>query len=135
MTSYSVQPRDRIFIKGYGFLSFAKNMGKHIGKNISKNLSSKYSPGMLAARQKIVDHTKQSATDALITDSKRVIQKTAEETGDLTGNKIADKITRVSKTSPKNNSETNEEEILRERYTSPELRQKIIDDLRLKEEN
>ena len=135
MTCYSVQPRDRIFVKGYGFLSFAKNMGKHIGKNISKNLSSKYSPGMLAARQKIVDPTKQSTTDALKTDSKRVIQKTAEATGDLTGNKIADKITRVSKTSPKNNSETNEEEILRERYISPELRQKIIDDLRLKEEN
>ena len=35
----------------------------------------------------------------------------------------------------KNNSETNEEGILREKYISPELRQKIIDDLRLKEEN
>ena len=29
MTRYSVQPR--IFVKGYGFLSFAKNMGKNIG--------------------------------------------------------------------------------------------------------
>ena len=38
---YSVQPRDRIFVKGYGFLSFAKNMSKNIGKNISKNLSGK----------------------------------------------------------------------------------------------
>ena len=36
MMYYSVQPRDRLFIKGYGFLSFAKNMGKNIGKNISK---------------------------------------------------------------------------------------------------
>ena len=43
MTRYSVQPRDRIFVKGYGFLSFAKNMGKNIGKNISKNLSGKFS--------------------------------------------------------------------------------------------
>ena len=33
---YSVQPRDRIFVKGYGFLSFAKNMSKNIGKKISK---------------------------------------------------------------------------------------------------
>ena len=40
---YSVQSRDRIFAKGYGFLSFVKNMGKNIGKNISKNLSGKYS--------------------------------------------------------------------------------------------
>ena len=28
---YSVQPRHRIFVKGYGFLSFAKNVGKNIG--------------------------------------------------------------------------------------------------------
>ena len=28
MTRYSVQPRDRIFVKGYEFFSFAKNMGK-----------------------------------------------------------------------------------------------------------
>ena len=41
MTRYSVQPRDRIFVKGYIFLSFAKNMGRNIGKNISINLSSK----------------------------------------------------------------------------------------------
>ena len=38
----SVQHRDRIFVKGYGFLSFAKNMDKDIGKNINKNLSGKY---------------------------------------------------------------------------------------------
>ena len=73
----------------------------------------------------------------------KTIQKTAEATGDLIVNKIADtvaksydgRITKVSKTSPKNNSETNEEEILRERYMPPELRHKIINDLRLKEEN
>ena len=49
-----VQPRDWIFAKGYGFLSFAKNMSKTIGENISKNLSSKYSPSMLGAQM----HTK-----------------------------------------------------------------------------
>ena len=38
---YSVQSRDRGFAKGYGFLSFAKNMGRNIGKNTSKNLSGK----------------------------------------------------------------------------------------------
>ena len=35
MTRYSVQHRDQIFVKGYGFLPFAKNMDKSIGKNIS----------------------------------------------------------------------------------------------------
>ena len=80
MMRSSVQPIDQTFVKGYGFLSFAKNMGKNIGKNISKTLSGKY-------RQKLLDHAKQSATDALKTSSKRVIRKTAETTGDLIGNK------------------------------------------------
>ena len=38
MARYSVQSRGRIFLKGYKFLSFAKNMGKNIGENISKSL-------------------------------------------------------------------------------------------------
>ena len=62
---------------------------------------------------------------------KERFKEEAEAPGDLIVNKIADKITRVSKTLPHNNSETNEEEIHRERYISPEQRQKIIDDLRL----
>ena len=119
MIRYSVRPRDQIFVKGYGFLSFARNIGKNIGEYISKSLSSK----------KLLNHAKQSATDALKTASKGAIQKTAETMGDLIGNKIAD--TKVSKTSPQNNSVINEEEILRESYISPEEKQKIIDDLRL----
>ena len=87
MTRFSVQPRDRIFVKGYGFLSFDRNMSK----NISKNLSCKYS-------QKLLGHDKQSATDALKTASKRAIQKIAEATGYLIGNKIANKVTKASKT-------------------------------------
>ena len=83
-------------------MSFAKNMGR----NLSKNLGSKYS-------QKLIDHAKLSATDVLKTSSKRFIQKTAEATGDLIANKIAGKITRVSKTSPQKNLKTNGE-ILRE---------------------
>ena len=39
MTRYSIEPKERIFVKGYGFLGFAKSMGKNIGKNISKYLS------------------------------------------------------------------------------------------------
>ena len=66
-----------------------------------------------------LDRTKQSATGSLKTATKRAIQKTAEATGDLIGNKIADKITRISKILPQNNSERDEEEILWERYISP----------------
>ena len=51
MMQYSVKPRDQIFVKGYGFLSFAKNIGKSIGKNKNKNFSGKYS-------QELLDHAK-----------------------------------------------------------------------------
>ena len=43
MTRYAVQLKDQIFVKGYGFLYFAKDMGKNISKNISKNVSGKCS--------------------------------------------------------------------------------------------
>ena len=52
------------------------------------------------------DHAKQSAINALKTSSKRVIQKAAEATRDLIGNKIANIVTKVSKNSQQNNSET-----------------------------
>ena len=40
MTHYSIQPRDRIFVKDYGFLSFAENVGRKIGtKYIQKLLA------------------------------------------------------------------------------------------------
>ena len=117
---YSVQLRDRIFLKGYGFLSFAKIMSKNIGKS----LKSKYS-------EKLFGHAKQSATDAFKNASKRAIQKTLEATSNLIGNQIAHKITAVSKNSPQNNSVSNEEKRCRERYISREERQRIIDDLRL----
>ena len=57
----SIEPKDRIYVKRYGFLSFAKNMGK--------NLSNKYS-------QKLLDTAKKSTTNAIKTASKRAVQKT-----------------------------------------------------------
>ena len=90
---YSIEPKDRIYVKGYGFLSFAKNVGK--------SLSNKYG-------QKLLDSTKKSTTDAIKTASKRAIQKTAEATGDLIGNKVADKITSFSKKKPAKELHNNE---------------------------
>ena len=120
---YSIEPRDRIFVKGYGFLSFAKNM--------SKILSNKQG-------QKLLDSAKKSTTDAIKRALKRAIQKTAEATGDLIGNKIADKIASVLKKSTKelhNNDETKQEDVEiatpKRRYVCPEERQQIIDELRL----
>ena len=68
---------------------------------MGKTLSNKYG-------QKLLDSAKKSATDSIKTASKRAIQKIAEATGDLISNKIADKITSVSKESLKElqNNET-----------------------------
>ena len=94
-----------------GFLSFAQTMGKNID-NKSKNLSCKYS-------HKLLDHAKQSAT--------------AEATGDLIGNKIAAKITKVSRNSPQKSSGSVESEtenigldgeIPKEQYKSPEKKRR-----------
>ena len=78
-------------------------------------MSAKYS-------QRLLDYAKQSATDALETNSKRTIKIILEATGDLIANKIANEITKVSKNSQQINSETvtNEydKEIPKERYVS-----------------
>ena len=116
---YSVEPRDRVYVKGYGFMSFARSMSNKYGKEL-------------------VDTAKKSATDAIKTASKRAIQKTAEAAGDLVGNKIADKITSVSKKSTKKLPTIDEDEELatdKIRYISPEQRQQIIDELRLVPKN
>ena len=59
---YSIEPRDIIYVKSYGFLSFAKNIGAHATK-VAKSMSNKYS-------QKLLDSAKKSTTDALKTASK-----------------------------------------------------------------
>ena len=116
---YPIELRDRIYVKGYGFLSFAKNIGKKI--------SNKYG-------QKLLDSAKKSATDAIKTTPKKATQKTTEATGYVIVNKIADETTSISnKRSAKelpNNDETEEDvEITthKKRYVSPEKRQQIID--------
>ena len=85
---------------------------------------------MLAMRQKRIDHTKKLESDAIKTSSKRVIQKTAEATSDLIGNKIANKITKLSKNSETVTNE-HDKEIPKERHVSPKERQEILDELRL----
>ena len=104
---YSTESKFRKYVKGYGFLSFAKKFGYKYGK-------------------KLIDTATKTGIDAAKTASKRVAQKTAEATGDLIRNKIADKITSIGK--PKEKEKINKPE---EIYIPPERRQQIIDDLKL----
>ena len=70
---YLIEPKDRIYLKGFEFLSFAKNIGTHLSQNL-------------------FDSAEKSPTDAIKTASERVIQKTAEATGDLIGIKFLIKL-------------------------------------------
>ena len=100
---YSIEPRERRYVKGYGFMSFARNF------------SDKYSKSLM---DKGIDISKKFAKSA----GRKIIKETAKATGDLIGNKIADKITAKPH---------NEHEVNNERYISPKERQKIIDELKL----
>ena len=100
---YSIDPRERKYVKGYGFMSFARNF------------SDKYS-------KYLMDASKTFAKTA----GKKMLKETAKATGDLIGNKIADKIT----AKPHNKDEVING-IPKEKYISPKERQKIIDKLKL----
>ena len=65
---YSAEPKFRKYVKGYGFWSFARKVGDKYGK-------------------KLIDTATKTGIDAAKTASKRVVQKTAEATRDLIGNK------------------------------------------------
>ena len=114
---YSIEPRERRYVKGYGFLSFARNF------------SDKYSKSLI---DKGIDVSKASPK----TSGKKILKETAKATGDLIGNKIAAKIT--AKPSPKDvtsASKKSHDEVIngipKERYISPKERQKIIYELKL----
>ena len=75
---YSTEPRSRKYVKGYGFLSFARKYTNKYGK-------------------KLMDSASKTGMDASKTAFKRVVQKTAQAAGDLIRNKIVDKITSIGK--------------------------------------
>ena len=103
---YSIEPRKRRYVKGYGFMSFARTF------------SDKYSKSLM-------DVSKTFAKTA----GKKILKEKAKATGDLIGNKVADKIT--AKPSKKSQSDEVINEIPKERYISLKERQKIIDELKL----
>ena len=96
---YSIEPRERRYVTGYGFMSFARNFNDKYGKSLR-------------------DASKRFAKTA----GKEILKETAKATGDLIGSKIADKIT----SKPHNKDEVING-IPKERCISPKERQKIID--------
>ena len=113
---YSLEPTYRRYVKGYGFLSFARKFRDKYGKKLintaTKIGTSKYG-------KKIIDTTKKKGSEFAKTAGKRIVKKGAEATGDLIGNKIADKIISLGKSKNKENETNEEEEII----IPPEKRQ------------
>ena len=91
---YSLEPTYRKYVQGYGFLSFARNFGDKYGKKLM-NTATKV--GASKYGKKIIDTTKKQGSEFAKTAGKRIVQKSTEATGDLIGNKIANKITSLGK--------------------------------------
>ena len=98
------------------------NTATKTGKSAAKNFGDNYGKNLM-------DTTKKQGTNFAKTAGKKIVQKSAEATGDLIGNKRADKITSLGK--PKNKEKENEINELKEIIIPPEKRRQIIDDLRL----
>ena len=81
---YSLEPTYKKYVQGYGFLSFARKFGDKYGKKLintaTKVGTSKYG-------KKIIDATKKQGSEFAKTAAKRIVQKSAEATGDLIGKK------------------------------------------------
>ena len=103
---YSTEPKYRKYVKGNGFLSFPRKFGDEYGK-------------------KLMDTATKTWIDAAKTASERVVQKTAEATGNLIRNKIADKITSAGKTKRK------KKKMKDKKFTYHQKRRQIIDDVKL----
>ena len=129
----SIEPRERRYVKGYSFMSFARNFGNKYGKKLMNtaiktgtNFNSKYG-------KELTDTAIKTGKDFATIAGKTTVHKSAEAIGDLIDNKIADKITSASKKSQNEELQSDEvnNEIPKERYISPKERQKIIDELKL----
>ena len=135
---YSLEAKYRKYVQGDGFLSFARRFGDKYGEKTNvycnknrnkccKKFGDKYGKNLM-------DAGKKSGIDAAKIASIRVVQKIAEATGDLIGNKIADKITSLDKSKNKEKEkkyEIKETYDIEEIYIPPEKGQQIINDLRL----
>ena len=127
---YSLEPSYRKYIHGHGFLSFAKNIGDKYGGKIfdkSMDVSKKYGKKY---GNKLLDNSLSAGKDFAKIAGKKVLTKSAEATGDLIGNKIADRITKSSR----NKAQKEDDRIMEETQEiliPPEKREEIIRDLKL----
>ena len=90
---YSIQPRYKKYLQGYGFLSYARKFGNKYGKKVNTGISSAKKFSTSKYGKKIIDTTKQEGINFGKIAGKNILTRSAEVTGDLIGYKIANKIT------------------------------------------
>ena len=127
---YSLEPRYRKYVQEQGFMSFAKKIGNKYGKkffdksmDVNKKYGKKYG-------NKLLDNSISAGKDFAKIAGKKVLTKSAEATGDLIGNKIADRITRKPRSETEKEDDRTMEET-QEILIPPEKREQIIRDLKL----
>ena len=72
---YSLEPSYRRYVQGYGFLSFARNVGDKYGKKL---MDAATKVGTSKHGKKIIDATKRQGSEFAKTAGKRIVQKSAE---------------------------------------------------------
>ena len=127
---YSLEPLYRRYVQGQGFMSFAKNIGNKYGRkvfdksiDVGKKVSNKYG-------RKILDKGMDAGKDFAKKAGKKVLHKSAEATGEMIGNKIADRITRSSR----NKAQKEDDSLMegtQELIIPLEKREQMIRDLKL----
>ena len=90
---YSIESKERRYVKGYGFLSFARNFGNKYGKKLMNTAIKTGTSFNSMYGKKLTDTAIKTDKDFATIAGKKIVHKSAEATGDLIGNKIADKIT------------------------------------------
>ena len=90
---YSIESKERRYVKGYGFLSFARNFGNKYGKKLMNTAIKTGTSFNSMYGKKLTDTAIKTGKDFATIAGKKIVHESAEATGDLIGNKIADKIT------------------------------------------
>ena len=127
---YSLEPHYRKYVQGQGFMSFARNIGNKYGKKIfdkilevGKSMKKKYG-------KKILDNSLSAGKDFTKIAGKKVFTKSAEATGDLIGNKVADRITKSARNKERKEDDRIMEET-QEIIIPPVKGEQIIRDIKL----
>ena len=94
---HSIEPQYRKYVKGYGFLSFARNFGDKYGKTLMSTATKTGTKFNSKYGKKLTDTAIKTGKDFATIAGKKIVLKSAEATGDLIRNKIADKITSMGR--------------------------------------